>query len=77
LENKVQDSPLDVKSSCVAKTSVCDSGLVAHGEQGGDKKPAAKPTGQLPEGCSGVHENETSGDTISSPLSDSSESSYH
>jgi hypothetical protein len=45
LGNQQQDNPLDVKSNFVAKTSVCISSLVVHGEQCGEKKPAAKPTG--------------------------------
>ena len=32
---------------------------MAHGEQDGGKEPAAKPKVQLPEGRSGVHENDT------------------
>lgn len=34
-----------------AETTVCSSGQVAHGEQGGGEEPTAKPSGQLPEGC--------------------------
>jgi hypothetical protein len=52
------------------------SSLVAHGKQGGGKEPAVKPTGQLPESCSGVHENDTHRQAGSSPVSDSSGSSH-
>jgi hypothetical protein len=68
--------PLDVQSNFVAKTAVCISSLEAHGEQGGGKERAVKPTGQLPESCSGVHENDTHRRAGSSPLSDSSGSSH-
>jgi hypothetical protein len=44
---------------------------VAYGEQGRGKEYAVDPTGWLPEGCSGAHENDTHRGTGSSPVSDS------
>ena len=50
---------------------------MAHGEQGGGKEAAVKPTGQLPEGSTGVHENDIYGGAGSNLLPDSCGSSCH
>jgi hypothetical protein len=45
LVNQPQVTSLGVQSNFVTKNTVCISSLVTHGQQGGDKEPAMKPSG--------------------------------
>ena len=41
----LHSSPKDAQDSLAATNTVCISGQVAHGEQGGSEEPTAKPSG--------------------------------